>query len=297
VDDAGTNKIEVKFSQGTKDQVTSGATNASQGYIKHPAFTFGTDELKGIWVGKYEASRNDATSSSAGSGTTVSFKPGVKSWTNITVSNMYSYAYNLNRTLDSHLMKNVEWGAVVYLTNAIGKIPYINNSRSYITGNAGGSQNASAADGVTNAWNTANGVKASTTHNVYGIYDLSGGAWENVSAYYTGGDSTYLSSDTSNKTYAGSLYTNRNTKYVDTYSAAYDSSKKGDAMYEQSSSSSTYASNSWDGDYSFGPYSSGPLFLRGGGYAYTSYAGVFCFYYGDGRANSSDGFRAVLSIK
>ena len=41
--------------------------------------------------------------------------------------------------IKSHMMKNTEWGAVAYLTNAVGRIPYINNSSSYITGNAGNS--------------------------------------------------------------------------------------------------------------------------------------------------------------
>ena len=209
---------------------------------------------------------------------------------------MFDYAYNTYRNADSHLMKNVEWGAVAYLTNAIGRIPYINNSSSYITGNAGGSQDASEASGTTNAWNTANGVKASTTHNVYGIYDMSGGAYEYVAAYYTGGDSEYLSGDTSNS-YAGRLYMAANTsnlaKYVDTYSTDYSASKKGDAVYETSSSIS--GSKSWDGDYSLAPLSRSPVFGRGGRYALNSNAGVFDFGNPSGSANSYYGFRVVLT--
>ena len=41
---------------------------------------------------------------------------------------------------------------------------------------------SSSAD-TTNYYNTEKGVKASTTGNVYGIYDMSGGSWERVAAY------------------------------------------------------------------------------------------------------------------
>ena len=300
LDSAGTNKIEIKFSDGIVDDYTSGAANATEGYIKHPAFTFGDDELKGFWMAKYEASQgtNTNTTSTINKPTATNYvaqsKPGVSSWRDISVSKMYEYAYNTFRNADSHLMKNSEWGAVAYLTNAIGRIPYINNNSNYITGIAGGSQDASESTSTTNSWNTAKGVKASTTHNVFGIYDLSGGAWEYVSAYYTGGDSSYLSGDTSSKSYAGVLYTNRNTKYVETYDTAYTSSKTGDAVYETSSSSS--GNTSWDSDYSSAPVSSRPVFVRGGYYDYSLYAGVFYFNSVNGGA-SSGGFRPVLSIK
>ena len=43
-------------------------------------------------------------------------KPGVQSWRSIQVTNIFSNCYNMNRELDSHMMKNTEWGAVAYLT-------------------------------------------------------------------------------------------------------------------------------------------------------------------------------------
>ena len=280
LDAAGTNKIEVKFSNGTTD-------DTSNSYIAHPAFTFGTDELEGIWVAKYEASQGNTTSqvSAPTSSTSVAKSiPGVASWRDITVSKMFDYAYNTYRNADSHLMKNVEWGAVAYLTNAIGRIPYINNSSSFITGNAGGSQDAESASGTTNAWNTAGGVKASTTHNVYGIYDMSGGAFENVAAYYVGGSSKDISS----------LKT-ANDKYVDMYVTAYDSSKKGDAIYETSSDST--GMKSWDGANSIALDSDFPLLSRGGASGNTEWkSGVFYFNRGSNNGSSYFGFRVVLGI-
>ncbi len=298
LDNPGTNKIEVKFSNGTTD-------DTSNSYIKHPAFTFGTDELKGIWVAKYEASQGNTTSqvSAPTSSTSVAKSiPGVASWRDITVSKMFDYAYNTYRNADSHLMKNVEWGAVAYLTNAIGRIPYVNNSSSYITGNAGGSQHATYyVPGTTNAWDTAGGVKASTTHNVYGIYDMSGGAGEYVSAYVNNGNSNL-------NTNASSLV-NAATKYKDVYpigsidseanNYAAWSSIKGDAVYETSSRDSGAGVSDWDGGgASSTPRSSYPVFRRGGHYyAGVTMDGVFYFNDSDGAAYSYNGFRVVLGIR
>ncbi len=297
LDNPGTNKIEVKFSNGTTD-------DTSNSYIAHPAFTFGTDELQGIWVAKYEASQGSTTSETSvpTSSTSVAKSiPGVASWRSISVSNMFDYAYNTYRNADSHLMKNVEWGAVAYLTNAIGRIPYINNSSDYITGNAGGSQNASEATGTTNAWNTANGVKASTTHNVYGIYDMSGGGYEYVSAYINNGNSRLSG-------YASSLV-NAAAKYKDVYPVGSSnspdnnytawSSIKGDALYETSNSYSGFTS--WDGDRSnIGEFN--PIFARGGMNNDGSYSGIFNFGALDGTgstlgAYSNCSFRVVLVIQ
>jgi len=47
-------EIEVKF-------ISKATQNASNGYIIHPAFTFGTTIQSGIWIGKFETS-NDVTS-------------------------------------------------------------------------------------------------------------------------------------------------------------------------------------------------------------------------------------------
>ena len=111
-------QIEVKFIPTTQ-------TTADSGYKIHPAFVENTDvggfgdDLAGIWVGKYETSHADATASSEGSSSTMKVLPGVQSWRNITISNMYDKAKNYNPIkLDSHLMKNSEWGAVVYLAHS-----------------------------------------------------------------------------------------------------------------------------------------------------------------------------------
>ena len=297
LDSAGSNKIEIKFSNGTTD-------NTTNSYKKHPAFTFGTDELKGIWVAKYEASQgaNTNTTSTINKPTATSYvaqsKPGVSSWRNISVSKMYEYAYNTFRNADSHLMRNSEWGAVAYLTNAIGRIPYINNNSNYITGMAGDTQDAGSSSSTENKWNTVKGIKASTTHNVYGVYDMAGGADEYVAAICEG-SYTYLYADQTSKKYAGVLYSNQDTKYVEKYTTTYDASNTGDAMYETSYTGS--ARTAWDLDYSIAIEYSYPALARGGACFDDSgkgdRAGIFAFSHYDGGAVSYYGFRTVLSAK
>lgn len=87
-------------------------------------------------------------------------------------------------------MKNSEWGAVAYLAESKygrnGTEININNNSNYLTGNAGNDISESSSS-TTNAYNTQQGMLASTTGNIYGIYDLSGGAWEYMAGYYAGG--------------------------------------------------------------------------------------------------------------
>lgn len=176
-----------------------------------------------------------------------------------------------------------------------GRIPYINNNSNFITGMAGNTQDASEIDELINKWNTQNGVKASTTHNVYGIYDLSGGAFEYVAAFYIGGDSKYLEDDVNEKIYAGELYINKDTKYVEVYENSNGSSKNGDAIYETSLLHG--GESGWDGDSSHMVDFSRPIIKRGGYYIDVGTTGIFDYSRDKGMNGVSRGFRAVLSIK
>ena len=46
-------------------------------------------------------------------------RPAVSSWRNISIGKAYYNSYNYNRDLESHMMKNSEWGAVSYLAYSI----------------------------------------------------------------------------------------------------------------------------------------------------------------------------------
>ena len=299
--------------------ISTDKTTPTAGYTIHPAFTSsapnggGFGEIPGLWVAKFEASQSNASSSSVGSSGKIKIQPNVQSWRSIEIGDMYTKALNYDTTsinnseFDSHLMKNSEWGAVAYLAwskyGRNGTEITINNSSSYITGNAGNTISASSASGTTNAWNTSKGMLASTTGNASGIYDMSGGAWEYVAAYVANGNSS-LSSYGSSFASTSVTSNSQSTKYVTVYEKGSSNSQannwnaykaltnlRGDAMKETASSYS--GSTSWNGDYSDFPYSYFPFFLRGGIYNNGSYAGAFFFIGSTGVAYSSDGFRVV----
>ena len=104
--------IEVVFEDKTTPK-SKGTTVGS--YRTHPSFTFGDTELNGIWVGKFETS---------GDATTPTVKPNLSSLTNQNVSTQFSTAqkfgtstYGSTSKIDAHMMKNSEWGAVVYFSH------------------------------------------------------------------------------------------------------------------------------------------------------------------------------------
>ena len=285
---AGT--IEVEFMKGTSNETTSGRksfNNASgQGnWNIHPAFTYG-ETVSGIWVAKFEASSIEGNSNSSSGDNvttkTLQVKPGVASWRYIEIGNIYTVCKSYNPTLNSHLMKNDEWGAVAYLSRSkYGKQNeevWINNSSSFITGSVGNSAIANSNTGTTNDYTSMQGVKASTTGTVYGIYDMNGGSWEFVAAYVDNENSNlmrYGSSLVNGEGKKKNVYANGS---GDTRQANYNvnDSKYGDAVYETSSEYET-SNGSWYADCSNFPYSNLPFFLRGGGYSNSSTSGVFCF--------------------
>ena len=291
---AGT--IEIKFLKDSSNVTYDGTStwnNASgQGnWNIHPAFNYG-QEVSGIWVAKFEASNSSGK---------IKVEPGVQSWRNITVNDIYTNCLNYNKTLNSHMMKNDEWGAVAYLSKSkYGKQKeevWINNSSSYITGAAGNSASASSNTGTTTDYTSTQGVKASTTGNVYGVYDMSGGAWEYVAGYVNNGHS--------NLTSYGSSLVNGDAKTKNVYSKASsdnstnnynaNSSKYGDAVYETSANGST-SNGSWHGDYSSFPSTRYPFLLRGGGYDNGTDAGVFYFIGHYGISDGGYSFRPVLAV-
>ena len=299
--------------------ISTDKTTPTAGYTIHPAFTSsapnggGFGEIPGLWVAKFEASQSNATSESMGDSQEIKIQPNVQSWRSIEIGDMYTKALNYDTTsismpgFDSHLMKNSEWGAVAYLAwskyGRNGTEITINNSSSYITGNAGNTISDSSASGTTNAWNTSKGMLASTTGNASGIYDMSGGAWEYVAAYVANGNSS-LSSYGSSFASTSVTSNSQSTKYVtvypkgssDTQANNWDAYKsltnlRGDAMKETASSYS--GTTSWNGDYANFPSSSNPFFGRGGNCYDGSPAGAFYFNDNNGPALSNLGFRVV----
>ena len=232
-------------------------------YIPHPAFEF-DGAKKGIWVGKYESS---------GNATTVKIIPNTASLRGIKVSNIFTASQGVKATYslsgDTHMMKNSEWGVVAYLTESKygrnGTEIYINNNEDYITGISGGSTDASKSSDTTNVYNTPNGVKASTTGNIYGVYDMSGGSCEYVAGYI---DNSNVKSGNHNTDLLDAVAIN--SKYADVYKATNDTAAnnygenkvfKGDAIFETSTSYSS--SKGWHGDTVTFLSGSTAVFIRG----------------------------------
>ena len=304
---SSTGTIEIKFLKESSNVAYDGTSTwdnvSGQGkWNVHPAFNYG-QEVSGIWVAKFEASPEGATTSTSnseynGTGKKLQVKPGVSSWRSITISNIYDVCKNYNSALNSHMMKNDEWGAVAYLSKSkYGKQNeevWINNSSSYITGSAGNSASASGNTGTTTDYTSTQGVKASTTGTVYGVYDMSGGAWEYVAGYVNNGHgnlTNYGSSLVNGDAKTKNVYSKASSdSYENNYNA--NSSKYGDAVYETSTNGS--GSTSWYGDYSDFPYTDWPFFYRGGLYSGGTNAGVFYFNSNDGDSHGSISFRPVL---
>ena len=206
-------------SQVCKDEVNGQIINDVSTYT-HPAFTFGDTELEGLWVAKFEAgTSNDSMCTESASvkncdsnNLDIYIKPNINSLGYITMANLQNnfrrmelsqniYGFNgddsLNsdllsdtnsNNLDIHMIKNSEWGAVSYLYHSkYGK--YANNDYSsskkelyyndtLMTGYSVGSINSK---GGTYQYNVNHfGTGASTTGNVYGVYDMVGGKGEMV---------------------------------------------------------------------------------------------------------------------
>jgi hypothetical protein len=328
-------------------------------WATHPAFTFGTTELNGLWIGKFETT---------GSVAAPTVKPNLKSQISQTIGVQYTIAssigvtdptktggstaattqntHNLN-TNKSRMLKNSEWGATSYLSSSIygagvnnvkinaayksslqdgnGNTGYgitgcgpqtsSNENQYTITDSATTGAVSCMYSGTSHTYETATGMLASTTNNVYGIYDMSGGAYE----YVLGNRTTSASQTTSNTSYLTNAITNP--AYYDAYATSAAGGRfgtqptgsnsteyyynndvctfetcGGQALHETKTVQSVSTGvQSWGGDYSYFVYSSFPWSLRGGISNIGSYVGLFSSLCNEGKADGMYGFRASLS--
>ena len=296
--------------------------NCKEGmWMTHPAFlAFNTT---GLWIGKFETSNRTITSrtdSNNHNNETEAFqiiiKPNVYSWRLISVANAYKTSLAYKTELQSHLMKNTEWGAVAYLTQSIyGKCTdknnceevYINNNSNYITGFSGATasqskvQVAISSDSVNNSYNYKNplSVKASTTGNYTGIYDMSGGAWEQMASFMSDSDNSTLN--------YSSIGLNKEDlkeeKYYDVYNyntseTNYSKRILGDATGEIGPfSTAATPSGSMYEDYGRAMKPDYLCLGRGGHYNYATGSGVFAFDRSRGTNHTDYGFRIILAVK
>ncbi len=165
--------------------------------IVHPGFTFGDNELTGIWVGKFEASmsgkntntedNNNVIYNSENNSHILKVIPDAETWRMIEIGNCFWNCYYMNEDknvyginslqVDTHLMKNIEWGVVSYISaSEYGVVPEINNFCEI--------ESEDIYHGYASSKDYKSNEKQSTTGNVTGIYDMCGGSWEYVAAYY-----------------------------------------------------------------------------------------------------------------
>jgi hypothetical protein len=235
----------IKFQKPAQTTAYNGTTVG--GWATHPAFTFGTTALAGIWVGKYETSSSDTISSdvtaaAAVTGGTVRIKPNQNGLSYQNVSTQFATAQSFTNpaapnyqglssaTTDTRLARDADWGAATYLaTSSYGKGAanpvYINNCMDDVswtnlnkrTGWSGTAADASyTGDCVpgtndTGAYQTTIGQQASTTGNPTGLYDMSGG-----NAEYTMSNFNYQKSPWGDDGFASAANFPA-TKYLDIY--------------------------------------------------------------------------------
>ncbi len=165
------------------------------------------------------------------------------------------------------------------------------------------------------AWNQKGGITASTTGNMTGVYDLSGGGWERVTSYIAN-ENKNLSTYGKLIAYNGDILKTESTKYTMVYphdstldnkdvtiteenlnkarEANYKKNLKiyGDAIRETSMLGT--ANTSWNGDYSGFASLSNPFVRSGGNFWNNSGAGRFCFDSYDGDSTYSGGIRPIV---
>ena len=268
------------------------------------AFTFGTKQLSGFWYAKFETGHTTivtslatnnlgCTNETCANANGIIIKPNV---TSLRSNQMYGFFFasrSMEQTgnsfgfvkdeVDTHMNKNNEWGAVAYLTQSIyGRCTSstscaevgINNNSGFRTG-IGAAPGTSSTSSTTNSYDTVLGMSASTTGNIYGIYDMSGGAFEYTMGVY-------------NKTIASSGFTTTtlpNEKYYNNYTAT---TYQGHALTETSRWYNDNLAN-------FSSSSSYSWLYRGGYYGNTTSAGLFSVFTYPGGSDFNISTRMVVT--
>ena len=274
--------VDAVSGSGTSSETCTDSTNGSivngTSTYTHPAFTFGEQELTGFWVGKFEVSTTDTTCNSSPSiancnksSHALKIKPNTNSLRYTNVFNFYTAIQNMSTTYsingDSHMIKNMEWGAVAYLSySKYGTCTdekcvevLINSNSSFYTGG-----------GTSNAYKT--NVAQSTTGNIYGVYDMSGGSLEYVMGNAVNSSQEFYVSNSG-------FIEAPNSKYYDSYTNSdswltHSRTKLGDAIKE----TLKYYGNvtgGWHGDFVPFLHYEYPWLIRGGHYNSGDLAGLF----------------------
>ncbi len=318
-------EINIVF-EGKNSSKSNGTKNGE--WLTHPAFTFGDQELAGIWVGKFETT---------GTGDMPTIKPNLVSLTNQNISTQFDTSRKINYVvdnekdkIDAHIAKNVDWGAVVYLshskygicTNGVCNNIRNNNVNTLndingpsVTGCSSVNPNGSMV--VSDTCNTnysrayndnEYGVLASTTYSIYGIYDMSGGSWETTMGVMKSEDGKSIISgrnETRNSGYTGILFDDNdkkiitknyvgmslpNSKYYDLYDFDTDIYSVNRSHYGDATGETIY----WYEDFHEFVVNPVAWFMRGGLYNHNINDGVFAYGAQTGLVSPLRSFRTVI---
>lgn len=240
---------------------------------------------------------------------------------------MFKNSYDYNRNLDSHMMKNTEWGAVALLQHSkygSQTSVRVNNNGNYITGYAAtieptlGYNNETSIEGnrveatlpekdgsYTENYLNPNSTVASTTGNKSGIYDMAGGAWEDVAGYTVNASNLGGASEITNiyhNFFTDDTYAKYYDKYTSTFETQYNLRILGDATGEMGPfgiegdpDGIKRLKSSWYGDYASFVFANNPWFVRGGHWYGGSVSGIFTFAAWSGASFNESTFRIVLT--
>jgi hypothetical protein len=186
----------------------------------HPAFTFGTEELNGLWFAKFESGTAEYSDTELTKGSTKAntlIKPGIYSLANMDVSSQFITSqnlksqYNLGASVDARMTKNSDFGAALYLATSNYGIGTQKLSLGFCIADNGlgmddgsqlrtltgfgsptddGSHITDESDMFASCLNPDDmydgiyGVTGSTTGTVYGIYDFNNGLTEYAMANF-----------------------------------------------------------------------------------------------------------------
>ena len=291
-------------------------------FVVHPAFTAdlangGWDkDISGLWVSKFQIGEWIDPGE-------IYSKPYHLAARELQIGQAYNEGFDFDRDKESHMIKNSEWGAVVYLSSSAYGTPEDAIHRNIEEYTGGGGYDFDYIDNVLQT----------TTGNVYGVYDMTGGGGNLVAAYAPDPKLSQMIEAVGNMEVGGytadeifmtvskdATHPNQSTKYITLYTWAEDgdnyeangynseNQKFGDAIYETSSSGDvmTVQGSSWGGGSSMFPRdrsipgftdSLSAYFVRGGLPYHKSFVGPYSYEVFDAAKEAFFGYHIALVVE
>lgn len=305
--------INVKF--------VSTISSPDSGYHIPSAFKLGSSTLKGFWMSKFQASTSDKQCNNNPSADNCNKKelatyivPNRSSWTFVDIASAFEASLNMSAKgnvhglkktqVSTHLLRNSEWGAVAYLSQSEYGIRKLNGSsnlareiyaNNYVKGNkywTGCSAGRPASEQVSTVtectedhrYDNSASASGTTSGTIYGVYDMSGAAWEMTAGVLKDNYGSYQ------KAFIGK------TQYLDIYGTTNYATACNSGICYGHALSETHG---WYNDRSLTLSTSNPYITRGDWAGYTNgiAAGIFSHYAGNGNNQNTLSFRVAITRK